>query len=429
MNEVDVAVKELKGLLEAEYNTQSAWELEVKTLTQTNLFNHQHLVRCLAAFRRGEKHYIMFEWADRGSLRELWAENPTGSQGLNGSRVVEFLEQLHGLADGLCKLHNTREELGFNTSTDSLRLDREALGGSNAGVGPGLLVSENRDAGTGGPSTTEHWRHGDLKPENILVFEGSSWLGTLKIADLGLAKQHKDTTSLRVKPTEAMYATMHYEAPEVVSRANLPRSRRYDIWSMGCIIFESIIWLLYGSEVLVKFYGEKKHINNAWRETLYFTVSDQGNVKVSEIVSSWMDQMLKEDPECNKPSALGDLLRLVRDRLLVGVLKGPRGRAYASRLHEELGNIIANANKESSYLFTGTSRAGVKSPKPFRPARDFLSTSMATGRSDMPSAMRPTPLVSFLNPLFLLKSPESTNWNMLFLECRRTLKKCAWNDY
>ena len=38
----------------------------------------------------------------------------------------------------------------------------------------------------------ENWRHGDLKPDNILRFarKGSKALGTLKIGDLGLAKQH-----------------------------------------------------------------------------------------------------------------------------------------------------------------------------------------------------------------------------------------------
>ena len=51
---------------------------------------------------------------------------------------------------------------------------------------------------------------------------------------------------------------MQYEAPEAIGELNGPRSRLYDVWSMGCITLEFIIWLLYGNDELNNFYGQLK---------------------------------------------------------------------------------------------------------------------------------------------------------------------------
>ncbi|KAK7447990.1 tryptophanyl-tRNA synthetase [Colletotrichum acutatum] len=75
-----------------------------------------------------------------------------------------------------------------------------------------------------------------LEAGNILRFRDSTCVGVLKIADMGLAKHHNDAKAGRKKATSAKYGAV--------------RSRLYDIWSMGCIMLECVIWLMYGYEAL-----------------------------------------------------------------------------------------------------------------------------------------------------------------------------------
>lgn len=92
----------------------------------------------------------MFRWADGGNLQEFWRNNAKPK--LSTALVRDVIQQLHGLADALEKLH---------------------------GFGPG----------------DSSYRHGDVKPENILrvrtrvVAERQNSdidVGIFKIADMGL---------------------------------------------------------------------------------------------------------------------------------------------------------------------------------------------------------------------------------------------------
>ncbi|KAM5348937.1 hypothetical protein ACJ41O_008760 [Fusarium nematophilum] len=346
-----VALKKLKRLRsEPGYNVETAWESEAAALHQISELRHKHLIGRKGAFKHGTECFIMFEWADGGTLRDVWQREATKRTELNGDRIMEVLEQLVGLAGALSKLHNTNT----NTKTARMMSNKTKNPSLEPAKTPRTLLSPGRDNNS--PSSSlqvpqirfqpessdedyynsdnpddaneEHWRHGDLRPDNILQFRDSTWLGTLKIADFGLAKQHALATSHQDEHTQRKYSTSQYEAPEVITNCNLrlPRSRRHDIWSMGCIILEFAIWLLYGYDGLDKFYKEREHIN-ALKETLYFTVdSIERTAQLSNIAKGWMDYMLQFDPECNgdSPSVLGDLIKLVKDRLLVVALPQDR---------------------------------------------------------------------------------------------------------
>lgn len=98
----------------------------------------------------------MFEWADGGNLREFWTTTPHLSKTL----VRDVLFQLQGLADALEKMHSL------------------------------------------------NYRHGDMKPDNILRVKTSAKhgprkvdVGTLKICDMGLSKQHITETRMRAIAT------------------------------------------------------------------------------------------------------------------------------------------------------------------------------------------------------------------------------------
>jgi serine/threonine protein kinase len=93
-------------------------------------------------------------------------------------------------------------------------------------------------------------RHGDLKPENILWYksEGSVLsngpIGTLKIADFGFADFHSEHSRSRVRRSAIGGITDTYKAPEYdVSQMVSPQ---YDIWSLGCILLQFVVWYIRG---------------------------------------------------------------------------------------------------------------------------------------------------------------------------------------
>lgn len=247
---------------------------------------------------------------------------------------------------------------------------------------PVILVNDQPDAGLKQPKPTKfsNWRHGDIKPENIFVFSNDdSWLGTLKLGDLGRAKKHDyPTRNVFRRETGETYGTREYEPPEAVVAPKMVRSRRYDIWPIGCIIFEAVCWLLYGLEKKVSV--ETKTTEDAVKKTKYW-IEDPGcrfdpKAKVNPTTASIIDHILKNDPECNaKPTALQELLQLARDHLLVVHLPpsneaesrdllrpGLKIRYGTEELRQEIMNIVQKAKDDSNYLFSKADRTHVRSP-------------------------------------------------------------------
>ncbi|KAF4467040.1 serine threonine kinase [Fusarium albosuccineum] len=378
-----VALKKLKPLSsEPGYNVEMAWEQEAAALGQISELRHKHLISRTGAFKHGNDYYIMFEWADGGTLREVWETRRAKPTMLEKDHVMSVLEQLAGLAGALSRLHNTN-----NKTRTAMVTSNAARGGSSktSARSRTLLSPPRSDDGYSSPNTLnvpkirvnpdssddeyytsdnpddadqKHWRHGDLKPDNVLQFKvPNAWLGTLKIADLGLAKQHAFATSRRADHTQQKYSTSHYEAPEVITDRTLgrPRSRRYDIWSFGCMVLEFSIWLLYGYDGLEKFYKEGGNLDHH-KETIYFKVDpSERAARVSEIVSRWIEYILQFDPECkSSEGAIKDLIELARDRLLVVTLPEAnmnndaldRCRADASELEGKLNSILKKARHD-----------------------------------------------------------------------------------
>ncbi|ROW10439.1 hypothetical protein VMCG_01821 [Cytospora schulzeri] len=270
----NVAIKELKALGQKDDPVYKEWMAEAKALEETSSLEHPHVVQAMATISKERRHYFMFPWADRGSLRDLCKRNPEPN--LQANLINDIIQQMVGLAGALWALHNFKDEGAY--------------------------------------------RHGDLKPENILIFGDGTWTGTWKIADMGLAKRHITDTSAR-GPTSTRHGTPSYEPPEAYLNTLSARSRLYDIWSMGCITLELIIWLLYGYKRLIEF-------NNSMNDPLgqaspYWDGSDLDEAPVPrsavqiglpelpeagsnhhfEILGKWLDDCDRNHPQC-KPSRL-----------------------------------------------------------------------------------------------------------------------------
>ncbi|KAF6830454.1 protein kinase domain-containing protein [Colletotrichum musicola] len=267
-----------------------SWERRCGVLQQMNRLNQPLIVRFLTAFRRGtpgaEEHYIMLEWADGGNLRDFWKN--MNRPALTLELVRDSIRQILGLANAICKAHY--------------------------------------------PETGPNFRHGDLKPENILWFKEKSGrgIGTFKIGDWGLAKQHFIVTELRSNNISMEWSTRKYEPPEETlghgialtvpdKWGNIPkkRSRLYDIWAMGCITLEFLIWLMYGHRELERFNQSLRSDSDPRFYQVRQNSSGQLEAHLHESVTRWIEHM-GQDPICQTgTTALGNLLEVIQTRLLV----------------------------------------------------------------------------------------------------------------
>jgi serine/threonine protein kinase len=232
--------------------------------------DHPHIVKFVGGFKQESKSYLMFQWADGGNLREYW--NDSRNWGRTEAIISWTINQMLGLAEALHEWHNYY------------------------------------------PATQMNCRHGDLKPENIVRSKGPG-LGKFQIADLGLAKVHSLPTHMRNKPSLSSTGTFRYRSPEIKLGGIQKISRSYDMWSMGCMVLEWIIWLLYGRNELNRFQEESfTHDSEG-----FFVITEEGP-RIHRNVLYWIEHMettcLKDGEICYS-GALRHLLVFVKERLLI----------------------------------------------------------------------------------------------------------------
>jgi serine/threonine protein kinase len=349
-------------------------------------FKHPNIVPSIAIIRRGEKRYFVSQWADGGSLQDLWKSMPRPN--LNAHLVREVLQQLRGLASALGELQKIRDD------------------------------------------KSPYLRSGYLKPESILRFRNgpSTVVGTLKIAVMGIEQQPTIASYrgiLTPPPTTALYGTTSYEPPEVFTQElaaegmsslgdlpipHIPRlhdfTSFYDVWSIGCVILEFLVWILYGYDELTRFHEKIKGPMGGARQ--FFVIEQEnGNqvAKLCSIVTDYMDHISK-DPECAEGTGLGDLLRLTRKYFLVVSLPS---RSTAERCCYMLDQILEMGGKNERYWFTGTKRDGLRGPSSVYLLRNssFLSPESAQQRRPSTDAGRSIPSMAIVT-----KAPTSAVFDL-----------------
>ncbi|KAF5670735.1 serine threonine kinase [Fusarium circinatum] len=246
------------------------WQDELDKLKRIQSLNQRHIVKLITTFRRGEKDfYFTSEASDAGNVRDFWKTFP---RVLTAKLVRSVTEQLHGLV-------SASFEVGLTTAL--MEVD--------------ALVSNH-----------------NLNPENILWFkEGNGAdhkVGTMKTCHQSGATELVSTRSL---------SAQIYTPPE--QRASAWNMMVYpdDMWAMGCITLEFMIWLLYGYAGLSKFHQDMEPGLPELDTNRHFWQSSPNGSNVHPVVLDWMSHMAK-DPVCKVgQTALGDLLKFTRDRLLV----------------------------------------------------------------------------------------------------------------
>ncbi|RSL47214.1 hypothetical protein CEP51_015806 [Fusarium floridanum] len=298
---VSVAVKKAKDPDEL----QDFFNKEAENLAQLRNHTLPNLIKPIAAYEKNGDRCLIFPWAAGGTLSDYWETKNTPSNLLQQPSLKWILSQFTGICCALKELH------------------------------------------------TINCRHGDLKPDNILWFKDDNDRGTLKIADLGLAAFHKNLQTIDRRregiQTKTPSGTRRYEPPETDENRNTtePRSRTYDIWSMGCIILELLIWLVYGFTTVDSF---QIHTEFFWEIR-----SSPGPSSRQYVVHHIVQDCIKElERVLKNDSAYKALLDLVKDRLLVVLVSdkmtgSSRARSDADNLCEMMKDIQSKLD-DSGFL-------------------------------------------------------------------------------
>jgi len=284
---------------------------EADNLEKARYYKSDHLIKPIAAYERGQDRCLVFPWATGGNLSKYWETQQSDATEKDG--VYWILSQFVGLCSALEELH------------------------------------EN------------NCRHGDLKPENILWFrelDDGVRTGTLQIADLNLTTFHEKEAYTKERRQRGIFTntpsgTFRYEPPEMDSTRGYEqvRSRGYDIWSMGCILLELLVWLVYGYDFLTRFQDI----------TRCFWLKQRGDdgkpsYVVADYVSGVMDTMasrLAEQP--HQGQLYLDLLDIIQNRLLVVECSevyesSPDKREIARVLHKLIRQIYERCSAVPNYL-------------------------------------------------------------------------------
>lgn len=173
---------------------------------------------------------------------------------LDGTFVTWLLRQMTGLAAALDHIHN--------------------LG--PADLGPANEVMK----GHGNRSNSGY--HHDLHPRNILVFDGDA----LKISDFGTARLQQvpgsGLSNSASYQSRQVQCCLDYEAPDWTLTKKA--SRPHDVWALGCIFLEMLVWATGGNEEVDKFHNERlwadetkdQHVHDA---SFWYARNDQGLLK------------------------------------------------------------------------------------------------------------------------------------------------------
>jgi serine/threonine protein kinase len=287
-----LAVKRLTSQSDKEFSR------EVEMLKTLNRWKHEHILRLLATYRFRGHYHLIFLYA-KHDLRSLWrtVEDPWQ----NPQYVVWAQKQMRGLAAGLYTIHENRA-----SPVDFSDQHKE---------------TSSRDLDDVDRTCDDKWgRHGDLKPDNILWFaEDTSTLptsGVLQIGDFGLGRFHRRQSRSLVMP--GIFCTPTYAAPEVALGQRI--TRKYDMWSLGCLFLEFCTWLLEGPQGLDTFADTRCFVEayGLWSDAFYLIrPPEQGKGRTAHLkyaVIRWIER-LQHNPRCS--GSINVLLALIRDRLLV----------------------------------------------------------------------------------------------------------------
>ena len=275
-------------------------------LKELRRHSHPHIVTHLATWTQDERHYMLFPYA-LCNLREYMGQNTFVRKD-----AVWLLHQFHGMAGAVKRIH-----------------DLSVVEAQTASLNP----DERRTA----------WHH-DIKPENILFFKDvSSSQGIFRISDWGSAKVNLYRT--RSYHTKSPIGTLTYEPPEYTYDGKT--SRPYDLWSLGCVFLEILVWAAFGCEGVEAFSGQRDDKRNTKSgtsstndDTFWHKFGNEYQLRRNVVTQ--LDDLEKEFGKSGAlpfKEVVGYVRRMLETKTLV--------RIKALELHDALGRITEQNEVEA----------------------------------------------------------------------------------
>lgn len=159
--------------------------------------------------------------------------------------------------------------------------------------------------------------HSDLKPANILVEESES----LVITDFGQAtfKEVAGTTSSKVV---GLGGTEAYAPPEIDGHGVVRQNRRYDIWSLGCVLVEICAFVVRGNQGVLgldRARLSKIPGTNYTDDRFFRRMFASNSYELKPEIKLWIQQLPQSAPDTRSKSFLNDVLFLALQMLDVDV--------------------------------------------------------------------------------------------------------------
>jgi serine/threonine protein kinase len=207
---------------------------------------------------------MVFELADC-NLHEFMEKHPAGMTHREITSAWLF-KQMRGIAAALKEFHHIEQVIDDNT----LRAN-DAL-----------------------PKPRTGYLH-DIKPENILVFYANQ--NCLRLCDWSCAKVADFIASVSGQKLQSAqtvnHGTLTYKPPESHGRGKT--SRPYDLWSLGCVLLELLIWYRLGWKELEIFREERLGKEDlrvtGIKDDKYYYVDKEGRMHVRISVLQRIDQL------------------------------------------------------------------------------------------------------------------------------------------
>jgi serine/threonine protein kinase len=305
---------------------------EANILTALAMKKHNHLIKLLATYKFRGQYHLMFPFAN-SNLRQYWEEKEPH---LSLENLNWWLKQMLGLASALCTIHN------FRSATPSNRIVQNTSQPDHFLSTRKMVMSREEE---------RYGRHGDLKPENILWFEttesATNNLGILQIADLGLGAFHRLGSRSNVE-AKSVGGSPTYVPPECA--LDRPISRAYDIWSLGCIFLECVIWLLEGPKGLGDFANDRliKTPDGVYDDSFFIVALRSDTGKCAADVRLSVREWIRDLHTHRRVSAfIHDMLDLIAKEMLV---VRPQDRITSRRLSQKLEEFTTRASTDEGYM-------------------------------------------------------------------------------
>ncbi len=251
-----------------------------------SVLKHPNIVELLGAYTYQGKYNLIFPYAHGGDLAGLLErDRPPAFQA-----VENILRALWGLCSALDAVHH--------------------------------LYSENE-------TPTRVGYHFDLKPRNILV-DGRKFV----LADFGLSS-YKDGDGQYTAPEVEDFDAAEETHEEQIS------SRPSDVWSLGCIIMETLVWMKSGAAGVCEFRSERSHNFGQFRVNSFhlgpnaeapavtkylIDLSNNASTKSERLLIELIRQTLQLNPQA-RPQAK-ELERRMRF-IVIDAISGQIDRLYA----------------------------------------------------------------------------------------------------